>query len=69
MGYGAPMHRRRPCPYCCGGRLWTVTRGFFACGITGDLVRRRCESGVMLLDPVWEEWACLPPSLCRAKRR
>ena len=63
MGCGAPMHRRRPCPCCCGWWLWTVTRGFFGCGITEDLVRRLWESGVMLLDRVWEEWACLPPSL------
>ena len=36
MGYGAPVHRRRPCPYCCGGQLWMVTRGFFGCGSTGS---------------------------------
>ena len=35
----------------------------FGCGITGDLVRRLWDSGVMLLDRVWEEWVCLPPSL------
>ena len=40
MGSGALMNRRLPCPYCCGGRLWTVTHGFFGCGITVDLVRR-----------------------------
>ena len=40
MGCSAPVHRRRPCPYCCGGQLWMVTHGFFSCGITGDVVRR-----------------------------
>ena len=68
MGCGAPVNRRRPCPYCCGRRLWTVTRGFFGCGITVDLVRRLWESGVMVLDRVWEGWMCLMPSICWAQR-
>ena len=63
MGCSGPMNRRRPYPYCCDGGLWRVTRGFFGCGITGDLVRRLWESGVMLLDRVWERWMCLLPSL------
>ena len=50
MGCGAPVNRRRPCPYYCGRRLWTVNRGFFGCGITGDVVRRPWELEVMLLD-------------------
>ena len=69
MGCGAPMHRRRPCPYCCGGRLWMVILGFFGCGITGDLVRRLWEPRVMQLDRVWEVWVRFPPSLYFARQR
>ena len=32
--------------------LWTEARGFFGCGITGDLLRRLWEPGVMQLDRV-----------------
>ena len=52
MGRGALMNRQLPCPYCGGGRLWTVTRGFSGCCITVDLVGRLRASGVMLLDRV-----------------
>ena len=69
MGYGALMHRRRLCPYCCGGQLWMVTRGFFGCGITEGVVRRLWEPWVMRLDRVWEMWVRLPPSKCWARRR
>ena len=50
MGCGAPVNRRWPCPYCYDGRLWTVTRQFFGCGITGDLVGRLRALGIVLLD-------------------
>ena len=43
----AGVNQQRPCPCCCGGQLWTVTRGFFGCGITGDLVGRLRRLGVM----------------------
>ena len=63
MGCGAPMNRRQPYPCCCGGRLWTVTRRFFGCGITRDLVGRLRESGVMLLDRVSERWMGMMTSI------
>ena len=69
MGYGAPVRRRRPCPYCCGGQLSMVTRGFFGCGITEGMMRRQWEPGVMRLDRVWDMWVRLPPSLCWTRRQ
>ena len=62
-GVRCPMNRRRPCPHCSGGRLWTVTRGFFGCGITRDLVGRLRESGLMLHDRVGERWMGRMPSI------
>ena len=50
MGCGAQVNRRRHCPGCCGGRLWTVTSGFLGCGITGDHVGRLQAQGVMRRD-------------------
>ena len=69
MGNGAVVHRRQPCPYCCGGQLWMLTRGFFGSGITEGLVRRLWEPRVMQLDRVWEVWVRVPPSLHWARRR
>ena len=63
------MRRRQPYPYCCGGQLWKVTRGFFGCGITEDMVKARWGPGVMQLDRVWEIRVRLPPSLCWTQRR
>ena len=45
-----------------------VTREFFGCGITEDVVERLWEPGVMLLDRVWEVWVRLPPSLYWARQ-
>ena len=55
------MRRRRPCPLCCGGLLWKVTRGFFGCGMTEDVVRTQWGPGVMQPDRVSEMWACHHP--------
>ena len=46
------MRQQRPCPFCSGGRLWMVARGFFSCGITEDVVRMQWGPEVMQLDRV-----------------
>ena len=63
------MRRRRPYPFCCSERLWKVTRGFFGCGITEDVVRTQWGPGVMQPYREWEMWVRLPPSLCWTQRQ
>ena len=50
------MNRQQRCPCCWGGLLLMVTREFYGCGITEDLVGRLRAPGVMRRDRMQGWW-------------